>query len=125
MGLTAAIRAERAIGCSPCSPLSVYGGLRGSLLYGNSRHREIRITSSGWESLSDNVYHDDMISIWQISVGAQYKRCLNSGGYAFVRGGFEVQTWEQVGNYYAPVGLAGNDGDIGLAGFTGALGIVR
>ena len=65
-------------------------------------------------------------SIWELSLGPQWKRTLAGGGQCFGRVGLEAQYWQGVGNFSTEAGnnqsLAGN---LGLAGFSLAFGLTR
>lgn len=61
---------------------------------------------------------DDVMPIWELQIGAQYARRLNSGATLYLGGFFETQLWDFVG----PSGI---NSDLGFWGPTFAVGISR
>jgi hypothetical protein len=115
--------------------LEMAGGFAGvGLTFGAQATRELNATgalqlvaSARWSSLFGNANvglnipgrapHDELISIFEITFGPQYQFELASGALLTVYGGLETQTWTGALN-------DGND-DIGLAGFSGGISILR
>jgi hypothetical protein len=89
---------------------SMYGGLRGSLIFGDTR-------LGGTGELADindvGVRVDEhVMQIWEINMGVQYGH-----GPLFARFGYEAQVWDS--------GLPIVNFDVGYAGPTIALGFIR
>lgn len=130
LGPTAGLQIDRALTSN--QRWSFYGAARGSLLYGNQRDNVSDITGNYVNA--NRINNSTFASIWELSLGPQWKIRLPRGGDFFVRSTVEAQFWQGVGNF-APIGAnAGgfplvnrNDdaGGFGLLGFSTAVGITR
>jgi hypothetical protein len=118
LGLTGGLQGQRALGWFPSLSLYFYG--RGSLLFGNQRFNGTAFdNAAGTSTALRLIGHNDNMTIWEIGLGPQWQRALASGGSFFARGGVEAQL-------YQPSGSGTIDsGNMGLAGFTFAMGVVR
>ncbi|MBS0207680.1 MAG: hypothetical protein JSS27_01880 [Planctomycetes bacterium] len=130
LGPTAGFQAERAVTSN--GRWSIYGAGRGSLLYGNQRDNTADITGSYING--NRELNSVFASIWELSLGPQWKIRLPRGGEFFVRTTVEAQYWQGVGNFaptpvanlFTPALNRNNDaGGFGLLGFSGAIGITR
>jgi hypothetical protein len=117
-GLTFSIGTKQVLGSSNWS---VYGGFRGSLIYG--------VTKFNMSAAVNQVIHfdgqlegsvlDQTVSILELQLGLQYERCTRFGLF-FGRLGVETQLWE------LPPLVAGiGDQNVGLLGPTFCLGLRR
>ena len=117
-GLTCSLASHQALGQSNWS---VYGGFRGSLMYGMTRfdmNADITqfITFNG--GLSGTIA-DQTVAAWEMQLGLQYERCTRYG-LLFGRAGVEAQLWQ------LPPVIAGiGDQSIGLLGPVFAIGLSR
>ncbi|HWC91092.1 MAG TPA: Lpg1974 family pore-forming outer membrane protein [Pirellulales bacterium] len=120
LGVTGGLQAQRAFGWFP--NLSFYFFGRGSLLFGNQRLNATSFdntTAPPTVTPFHLVGHNDNMTIWEIGVGPQWQMPLACGGSFFARGGLEAQI-------YQPSASGTIDsGNMGLAGFSFALGINR
>jgi hypothetical protein len=118
-GLTFSVGTEQPFGRSG---FSVYGGLRGSLLYGvndvNFVLDEDYFGELPYVDVRASVY-DQTVSVLEMRLGLQYERCTRFGVF-FTRAGVEAQLWE-----IPPVVAGLGDSNIGLFGPTFALGFSR
>jgi hypothetical protein len=113
-GLTAGFEVARQLGQSP---LSVYSGFRGSLLFGEA---DINL-STPIPPLNGTIatVPNTTIAVWEIQLGVEYRRCMRYGT-AIVRAGVEGQMWEQ-----PSIALGLLDSNVGFFGPTFALGFER
>jgi hypothetical protein len=117
-GLTFSIGTRQALGESHWS---LYGGFRGSLLYGMTSfdmYADVHDYVSFSGHLSGSVA-DQVVSILELQLGVQYERCTQFG-LVFGRAGVETQLWE-----LPPVVAGIGDRNIGLLGPALAFGIRR
>jgi hypothetical protein len=114
-GLTFALATKRSLGSTPWS---VYGGFRGSLLYGVSEfHGDLTLDPSqfgqlpaGFPTSLRGYVADQTVAIWEMQLGLQYQH--NTAYGTFVgRIGVESQLWQ-----LPPVVLGLGSQSIGLFG---------
>jgi YD repeat-containing protein len=117
-GLTFSVGTEQQIGQSS---LSVYGGLRGSLLYGvNDVEFFLDEDYIGLPDIDVQAsVYDQTVSVLEMQLGVKYERCTQMGVF-FSRAGVEAQLWEM-----PPVVGGLGDSNVGLFGPTFALGLSR
>jgi hypothetical protein len=122
-GLTASIGWEREI---RCSGFGLYGNLRGSVLFGDTKYSAALNTTGAANnfappsgSVTFAKVKDQPVVVTEIALGAQYKRNTNYG-VMFVRAGVEGQVWE-----FAPVALGLLDESVGLFGPAFTIGFER
>jgi|GEM_PF-1201554 len=116
IGPTVALSVRRPVGCRG---LSLVGGARASLLFGDDTFT-IRENVIG---LLDNISldaEDTVLSILELQVGVEWRRALASGSSLFARALFEGQTWE-----LSPMLLGIGDSNIGFVGGSFGVGIDR
>jgi len=102
------------------SGLSVVGGLRGSILFGQGRDIDVVSRIVAPVSLSSSIeIAERSTGVLEGSLGLQYDRPLTQGTDAFVRCAWEGQLWMDVGS---PVQ---SDGDMTLQGLSVAFGVTR
>ncbi|HEY5315469.1 MAG TPA: Lpg1974 family pore-forming outer membrane protein, partial [Pirellulales bacterium] len=118
LGVTGGLQAQRALGW--CPYLSFYFFGRGSLLFGNQRYNATSFDNAAGTATSIQlVGHNDNMMIWELGLGPQWQMPLACGGSFFARGGLEAQI-------YQPSASGTIDsGNMGLAGFSFAMGINR
>ena len=118
LGVTGGLQGQRSLGW--CPNLSFYFFGRGSLLFGNQRFNATTIdNNAGTVTPLHLIGHNDNMMVWEIGLGPQWQMALASGGSFFARGGLEAQI-------YQPSASGTIDsGNMGLAGFSFALGINR
>lgn len=117
-GLTFSIGTRRPLGKSPWS---LYGGFRGSLMYGVSDF-SVDVDAAdllGMKIGLDGSVVDQTVSAFEMQLGIQYERST-SQGQIFGRLGLETQLWE-----LPPVVAGIGDKNIGLIGPTFTLGLRR
>jgi hypothetical protein len=101
--------------------LSVYGNIRGALLFGN----QVR-TTDGLNPVQES--QDNLLPVGELQLGGQWTHAMRASRL-FVRGGVEAQWWGDVGNFgfgsslfnTAPVVA----GDMGLFGINASVGWMR
>ncbi|NQT15548.1 MAG: hypothetical protein HQ582_22510 [Planctomycetes bacterium] len=102
------------------SCLSVVGGLRGSVLFGQGRDIDVVERIVAPVALSASIERAERSTgVLEGSLGLQYDRALPQGVDAFVRFTWEGQLWMDVGS---PVQ---SSGDMALQGLCLGLGITR
>lgn len=98
--------------------LSLYGSLRGSILFGEV-DQQIRESTGGlvFVERRDNV--DESLAIGELGLGLQWTGSWLYNTDLFIRGGWEGQYWHGAGNANTTTG------NMGLEGLTLALGLSR
>jgi hypothetical protein len=117
-GLTFSIGTRQALGQSHWS---LYGGFRGSLLYGMTSfdmNASVHDTIDFNGELEGSVA-DQTVAILELQLGLQYERCTQFG-LLFGRVGVETQLWE-----LPPIVAGIGDRNIGLLGPTLGVGVRR
>jgi len=117
-GLTFGVGFDRQVGCSP---LSLYGNFRGSILFGDS-DIDLNVNVPPFVPLAANnaaTLKNQTLPIWEIQLGLEYNRETGFGDL-FARAGVEAQVWE-----VPPVLLGLGDDHLGFFGPTFAIGLER
>jgi hypothetical protein len=117
-GLTFSIGTEQGLGSSNWS---VYGGFRGSLLYGVADFNASATVDQGIRFEGDlrGSVADQTVSVLELQLGLEHQRCTRFGLF-FARVGVETQLWE-----LPPVLLGLGDRNVGLLGPTFLVGLRR
>ncbi len=144
-GPTVALEGKRYLGSSN---LALFANSRASLLYGNvKRSAAIAIvdpqdvTGFGLDGLAAAVGSrgNDLITVLELQVGAEWSREIRYGAKFFARGAAEAQVWQGAGGFdgilsgigaldaILPPGgeIASTRGDLGFIGAAFAVGIAR
>lgn len=87
-----------------------YAGLRGSLLFSETEQIIYEMKNSGADEVSDRAAHQEISTIAELSLGIQCTRCFSSGSLAFLRVGYELQSWQDVGGPVDSTSTLGLDG---------------
>jgi hypothetical protein len=95
---------------------SAYASPRGYLLFAESHQSIYEMKDAGANAVRDQANQQEIISIIELGLGLQYTGCLNSGSSWYVRGGYEVQAWYDVGGPVDSTSTLGLDGISFLAG---------
>ncbi|MFH1922684.1 MAG: Lpg1974 family pore-forming outer membrane protein, partial [Planctomycetota bacterium] len=98
--------------------LSLFGGARGSVVFGDSDAVVFSRTSSG-DATYRNDDADKVMGIGEAEIGLEWRRSFSSRADVFIRGGYEGQLWQEAGSPNNPAG------DLGFEGFSLALGFAR
>lgn len=93
-GPTVSLQARRPIGASR---FSVYSGLRGSLLFGETRQEIYEMKGAGANIVTDVDEHDEVLSVGELALGLEYARPIGTQAQWFARTGYEVQAWFDAG----------------------------
>jgi len=114
VGPTVALDLRRPIGWSP---LSLIGGARGSVLFGNTEQTIVTLTGAGVGV--GQRREAQVLSMLETQVGLEWAYHLAANGRLFVAGVVEAQIWQNAGS------ASLDTGDIGLIGFGFTAGIAR
>jgi hypothetical protein len=121
VGLTAGLQATRDLGYS--GAFQWYTSLRGSVLFGKQHYNlDYQDVFFGFDI--EATRGQATMGILEVNLGPQYRGELASGGSWYVRSGFEGQLWLGAGTADATP-FDTTLGNLGLAGFSVALGIDR
>jgi hypothetical protein len=94
--------------------LAFLTNLRLAFLFGDSSG-SLRID----DAPSSSVTFDELVQVWEVQVGFEYSRQIQSGARLFGAAMLEAQVWE----WNIPIGISG--GDLGFFGPTVVVGIAR
>lgn len=114
VGPTVALDLRRPIGWSP---VSLIGGARGSVLFGNTEQTIFSVTAGG--AGLGLRREAQVLSMLETQVGLEWAYHLAANGRLFVAGVVEAQIWQNAGS------ASLDTGDIGLIGFGFTAGIAR
>ncbi|MBW3596337.1 MAG: hypothetical protein KY475_03570 [Planctomycetes bacterium] len=115
IGPTAALELWRPIGGYG---FSLYGALRGSVLFGEL-NQQITETTGGLVFTERRHDVDETLAIGEVALGLQWTGAGIYNTDFFVRSGWEGQYWNGAGNANS------TEGDMGLQGLTLAIGLMR
>lgn len=113
-GPTASARINRMI---RCSPYSLYGNIRGSLLFSQTKQEIYEMKNAGANQVIDRARHDEILSVFEMGLGLQYNYCCASGLNTIAGVGYQLQAWHDVG------GPVDSSSTLGLNGLTAGLGL--
>ena len=97
---------------------ALFGIARGSILMGSQD--EFTANGPGPLGLVDHE-SNNIFYITELQLGGELTRPLADGGYGFARLAVEAQNWSNFSQQFG----GGDSGNMGFAGFTAAVGIVR
>jgi hypothetical protein len=113
-GPTLSLQAFRPMGTSR---FSMFGGLRGAMLYSKTRQAIYEMKDGYANELVDTANAHEMLSMGEMSVGLQYMQPLGPRSEFFARSSYEGQAWFDVGgpvDSHSTVALDGLGFAIGL-----------
>jgi len=111
IGPTLGLEARRPVG-----DFTLFGSGRASLLYGNGKLRFAGFDTIDESETDISLQRNDVVTVGELQVGMEYCRSW-CGWQWYVRTALEGQVWQGAGN------PSGEEGDLGLFGFSVALGI--
>lgn len=126
-GLTAGVTGSSIIGSS--GNFSVNSGLRGSVLFGDAQYQILNAAGfaplvfegpiSGFSRISRE---NNMFSIWEVTLGSQYKRQMRNGVLLVIGSSIEAQLWDGAGtlnpwSHFQDVGFNNERRDNSLGSF--------
>lgn len=113
-----------------CSYWGAFINARGALLYGESNYRyDARNAAGAIAARSRNINDQDLMSVVEMQIGADYRRPTASCHEIFLRVALEAQYWANAGS--ASIDMIGNggasgnaqDADLGFLGVTVSTGL--
>lgn len=113
-GPTMSLQASR---CIAGSRLSIYGGLRGSLLMAEADQKIYEMKGAFTTELEDAASQTELITALEMSIGLQWSQALGAHADWFARVGYEAQAWFDAG------GPVDSHSTLALDGVSLALGL--
>ena len=101
-----------------CGGLAFVGNLRGSLLYGTKSLRGTDVTAVQTQTYDQSA--DGCLGVAELSLGVEWAKEISCNTIVYVQGLWENQIWDNMGN---STNITGDN--LGLGGFTLAVGLVR
>jgi hypothetical protein len=99
------------------SHLSMFGGLRGSLLMSETEQKIYEMKGAFTTELEDAATQREILTALEMSLGLQWTQTIGRHSHAFARGGYETQAWFDAG------GPVDSHSTISLDAITFALGM--
>jgi hypothetical protein len=113
VGLTFGAQASRDLNSS--GSLRMVSAARWSALYGNSK---------GQIAGAIAAVNDDLVNVFELNIGPQYRRRLRNGAYLTLGGGIEAQYWSNAIDA-ANAAFGPLSSDAGFVGFSSTVAITR
>ncbi|TWU48007.1 hypothetical protein Poly59_48510 [Rubripirellula reticaptiva] len=93
-GPTVAMKVNRAIAASR---LAMYGGMRGSLIMGETNQKIYEMKGAFTTELEDLATQREVITAFELALGLQWNQPIGRRCTTFARAGYECQTWIDAG----------------------------
>lgn len=93
-GPTVSLQIRRALAESR---LSMFGGLRGSLLMGETQQKIYEMKGAFTTELEDAATQHEILTAMEMSIGLQWTQSIGRYSRWFARGGYETQAWFDAG----------------------------